>query len=102
MSEPHLDLFRQAILEQQVVACIYRGFRRQLCPHAIGWKDGRRRAIAFQFDGESSSGLRLGGEWKCIPLDEVHDSAVKPGPWRSAPDYARMLACFDVLELAVR
>lgn len=51
------NLIRQAIINKQQVIGVYRGHRREMCPHAIGTKNGREQAIFYQFDGSSSSGL---------------------------------------------
>ncbi len=51
-------LFRNAILAEQQVICIYDGRSRQLCPHIIGTnKDGEEAVLAWQFGGESSGKL---------------------------------------------
>ena len=48
-------LFRNAILGEQQVVCIYDGRFRELCPHIIGTnKRGEEVVLAWQFGGESS------------------------------------------------
>ena len=44
-------LFRQAILAQSQVTCLYEGYHRELCPLVIGHTFGRERVLAFQFGG---------------------------------------------------
>ena len=51
-------LFRDAILAQQQVTCMYEGRYRELCPHIVGTdKSGREAVLAWQFAGESSGRL---------------------------------------------
>lgn len=101
MNKDNIASVRQAIADKKVLVCTYRGFRRDLCPHALGWKNGRRHLIAFQFGGENSTGLRPGGDWICLSVDDLKDLQMRDGPWRTAPDYRRILACFDVFEMGV-
>jgi hypothetical protein len=48
-------LFRNAILGEQQIVCLYDGRLRELCPHIIGTnKRGEEVVLAWQFGGESS------------------------------------------------
>jgi hypothetical protein len=67
------SLIRQAILEKKQVQATYAGMHRELCPHALGIKNGRRQVLCFQFAGESGRGLRAGGDWRCLHVDELTD-----------------------------
>jgi hypothetical protein len=70
---------RQAILDKGQIVATYRGHRREMCPHVIGTKNGREQALFFQFAGSSSSGLPPGGEWRCIPIDDLTDVSSRAG-----------------------
>ncbi|WP_148209782.1 hypothetical protein [Azorhizobium caulinodans] len=61
-------LFERAIEEKKQIVCTYRGYPREICPHAVGWSDNGEQALAFQFAGGSSTGLPFGGEWRCFEL----------------------------------
>jgi hypothetical protein len=64
MPSPTYTLFRNAILAEQQVVCIYDGRSRELCPHIIGTnKDGEEAVLAWQFAGESSGKLP---QWRCL------------------------------------
>jgi hypothetical protein len=39
MTTKTYKLFRQAILEEKQVTCVYHGHRRELCPRIIGHTD---------------------------------------------------------------
>ena len=60
-------LFRNAILGEQQVVCLYDGRVRELCPHIIGTnRRGEEVVLAWQFGGESSAIRRVPQEnWTC-------------------------------------
>ncbi|HEV2127092.1 MAG TPA: hypothetical protein VGR22_00560 [Thermomicrobiales bacterium] len=89
---------RQAILDKHQIIATYRGHRRKRCPHVLGTKGGRRQALFFQFAGSSSSGLPPGGEWRCIPIDQLADVVVQPGPWHTRTGHIRPQTCIDVVD----
>ncbi len=41
-------LIQQAILNKDQVIATYQGHRREMCPHVIGTKHGRRQALFYQ------------------------------------------------------
>ena len=74
------NLIRQAILDKQQVIAEYLGRRREMCPHAIGTKNGREKAIFLQFGGSSSSGLgQPKDNWRCIFIDGLTDVSIGEG-----------------------
>ena len=98
------NLVRQAIIDRQHVVGVYQGHRREMCPHAIGTKNGREQAIFYQFGGTSSSGLgQPEDNWRCIViggLTEVHVS-VRQGSWHTASNHSRPQACVDEIDVEV-
>lgn len=95
------DLIRQAIIDLKQVVASYRGYLRELCPHTIGTKNGRKQALFFQFGGESSSGLPPGGEWRCIPVDEMTEISVRDGEWRTDGRHSQPQTCIDAIDVEV-
>ena len=93
------SIVRQAILDQAQVVATYGGHRRQMCPHVIGTKGGRRQALFFQFAGSSRSGLPAGGEWRCLPVDGLSDVVSQAGRWYPAAPHARPQTCVDVIDV---
>lgn len=92
---------RRAIIERHQVVCRYHDHVREVSPHAIGWRDGRPRVIAFQFAGGSESGLPSGGAWRCFDLDGIEDPVARPGPLHGdAADLSRQ-SCLDRIDVAV-
>lgn len=94
-------LVKQAILDQAQVIATYRGHRREMCPHVIGTKDGRRQALFFQFAGGSSSGLPPGGEWRCIPVDQLTDVVAQPGEWHTSTGHSKPQTCVDYVDAEI-
>ena len=80
-------VFRNAILAEQQVTCLYEGRHRELCPHIIGAnKNGEEAVLAWQFAGDSSGPLP---QWRCLRLANVRDASARAGRWhegaRTAP-----------------
>jgi hypothetical protein len=83
-------LLLAAAARKQSVAATYDGFPRLLCPHLLGRnREGRLRALCYQFGGGSGSGLRLGpegiGGWRCIAVDKLSQVEVWADAWRTEP-----------------
>jgi hypothetical protein len=93
------ELIRSATLAKQQVLATYKGHRRELCPHVLGTKDGRRQALFFQFGGGTSSWLPPGGEWRCIPIDWLEDVVVREGPWHTDQGHELPETCVDEIDV---
>ena len=93
------DLIRQATLARRQIVATYKGHRRELCPHALGTKNGRRQALVFQFSGGSESALPPGGDWRCIPVDGLEDVVVRDGPWHTGVGNQRVDRCVDTIDV---
>ena len=83
-------LLRTATAGKQPVAAMYDGLPRLLCPHVLGRnREGRLRALCYQFGGNSGSGLRIGpegiGGWRCIAVDKLSQVELRTEAWRGEP-----------------
>ena len=99
------DVIREAINNQDQIIAMYDGYRRELCPHVIGMKNGRPHALFYQFGGDSKSGLQPEGSprnWRCIFVDELSDVTARQGDWHTAPNHSRPQTCVDQIDLEVR
>lgn len=76
-------LVRRAIEEKQQVHASYAGHQRRMCPHVLGTKEGRSRALFFQFAGGSHRGLPPGGDWRCLFLDALNGASIHAGTWHT-------------------
>lgn len=101
MTSATYRLFRRAILEEKQVVCIYKGHRRELCPHIIGHSDGAEKVLAYQFAGESGTRLPPGGEWRCLYLSQVRQAALREGPWHAGARHSTRQRCVGSVDLDV-
>jgi hypothetical protein len=92
-------LIRAATLARQQVVATYKGHRRELCPHVLGTKEGRRQALFFQFGGGSSSTLSPAGDWRCIPIDGLEEIVVRDGPWHTGSGHQCLETCVDEIDV---
>jgi hypothetical protein len=95
------DLICGAIRGRVPIDADYGGHRRQLCPHAIGTKDGSVHVMCWQSGGGSRGGLPDGGDWRCLRLAGLSDVRLRPGAaWRGDRLDRATQHCIDVIELA--
>jgi hypothetical protein len=102
---PAWSVLAQALAARLTVRARYHGHDRLLCPHVLGWKNGRAKVLAFQSDGTTSSGALSDDSqqrWRSLFVDEIeHASIALETPWQSAHNYTPYSNCIDKLELAV-
>ena len=92
-------LFRNAILAEQQVTCVYEGRYRELCPHIIGTnKRGEEAVLAWQFAGESSGPLP---QWRCLRLANVNQARVRSGRWLEGSSHRTTQTCVSDIDLDV-
>ena len=103
MASSVFDLLLHAANNGQQIICTYHGFRREICPHVVGWGlAGQEMALAYQFAGESSKGLPVGGEWRCFRLGSVKDAIARPGAWHTGQSHLKPQTCVQRIEFEVR
>ena len=93
MHSTSFKLFHRAILERKQVTCLYNDHYREICPHILGHKEGEEKALVFQFGGKTASKLPPDGEWRCFYLKQVHNAAMREGPWRSSAQHRTSQSC---------
>src|SRR6266542_2712010 len=81
---------RSAIVHRRPIAALYRGRRRLLCPHLLGWNKHRRlQVLCYQYGGDSESGLKPAGasdNWRCLAVENLSDVDLLDGPWQTAEE----------------
>lgn len=100
-------MIRQAIIDKNIVVARYHGHVREMCPHAIGLKNGRTQALLYQFAGGSSTGLQPDGSssnWRCVIVDELLEVIIRKsmGEWHTASNYSRPQTCVDQMFIDVQ
>jgi len=94
-------IIRQAIINRQQVSLLYHRHLREVCPHAIGTKNGVEHVLTYQFGGKSNSGLPPQGEWRCMNIGEISEAVAREGDWHSGDAAAKPQNCFDHLDVEV-
>jgi len=96
---------RAAIVRRRLIAALYRGRRRLLCPHLLGWnRYGRLQMLCYQYGGESESGLKPAGasdNWRCLAVESLSQVELLDGPWQTAENHSRPQTCIEEVELDV-
>jgi hypothetical protein len=62
MPSPAYKLFEEAMAGRKQVRCTYDGHFREFCPVILGHTNGQEMALAYQFAGQSKSGLPPPGQ----------------------------------------
>jgi hypothetical protein len=65
------ELFVKAMIDEQQVACVFRGRPRVFSVIILGHTDGEEVALVWQTGGESSGPLPPAGAWRNVTLAEV-------------------------------
>jgi len=81
-------LIREAILDKQQLAGLYKGKRMMACPHALGWLDERPYVLCYRFLGPSLKTERQ-DLWQWMALQDFAHLAMRSGHWYSAPPETR-------------
>jgi hypothetical protein len=94
-----------AIEERLIVRARYHGHERLLCPHALGWKNGRAKVLTYQSAGSTSSGPLPDAShdrWRSLFVDEIEDpTIVSDARWDTADNYTYHSNGIDEVEVFV-
>ncbi len=97
---------RAAIIHRRPITALYRGRRRLLCPHLLGWNRHRRlQVLCYQYGGDSESGLKPArgapDNWRCLAVEHLTQVELLDGPWQTAENRSRPQTCIEEVELDV-
>jgi hypothetical protein len=95
------QLFGQAMAGRKQILCLYDGYPRELCPIILGHSQGQEKALAYQFGGQSKSGLPPGGEWRCLRLSKVSNIRLRDGPWYVGTSHKQPQGCVETVDFDV-
>lgn len=101
---PTWDLLAQALSERRTVKASYHGTDRLLCPHALGWKNGRPKLLAYQIAGSTTHGAlpaEAQRRWRSMFVDEIEAAIFADEPWGTADNYSLSTNAIDQVELAL-
>ncbi len=99
------DVLRDAIVNKLQIVATYHGFAREMCPHALGMKNGRQQVLCYQFGGGSSSGVIVPGSpknWRCMEVAALTAVVSRAGAWHSGDNHSRPQTCIDTIDVEVR
>jgi hypothetical protein len=99
------QIIADAIRNKKQVIAMYQGHIRELCPHAIGTKNGREQALFYQFGGHSSSGAIVPGSsknWKCLAINGLSNVSVRDGEWHTGNNHSTAQTCVDWIDVEVK
>jgi hypothetical protein len=102
MTRSAYDIVREALAHKRTVIAMYDGFRRELCPWAIGSRHGVQRGLFYQRGGLTSSGPVVPGapnNWRCMDLERLEILEVVDGEWIGPTEHRRTSGCMDVVDL---
>lgn len=63
-----------ALQARRPVLVGYHGRQRLICPHALGWKEGRPMVLAYQTGGQTTTGSLHPDptrRWRCLYIHEI-------------------------------
>ena len=81
-----------ALRQRRPVYLAYHGRQRVICPHALGWHNGRPMLLGYQTGGHTSTGALPADprkRWRCFHVDEIDqiEAADPDSPWGTADNY---------------
>ena len=101
---PAWAVLEQGLLQRRPVAASYHDQPRLLCPHALGWKNGRAKVLAYQADGTTSTGglpADPAQRWRSMFIDEIDNPAITDDPWQTADNYTSATNGIDQLDIDI-
>jgi hypothetical protein len=73
--------------------------------HALGWKNGRAKVLAYQADGATKAGplpTDTTQRWRSLFIDQIEELCITDGKWETADNYSYSRSnCIDELSIAV-
>jgi predicted DNA-binding transcriptional regulator YafY len=98
-------ILEQALRQQRPVRLTYHGRQRTVCPHALGWKNGRALLLAYQSAGPAHSAAEPRQGWRNLFVDDISDVTLADAAtaWESAESYnaSHPFNVIDQLSVAV-
>ncbi len=97
------DTLEQALRQRRLVQARYHDQQRVICPHALGWRNGRARVLAYQTGGASRTGLSADPRqrWRSMFVDDIYDPVIIEGPWQTADNYPGAINSIDHIQIQI-
>ena len=97
-------ILEQSLTNKTPVLVHYHGNERLLCPHALGWKNGRPKVLAYQTAGHTSQGALPHDpkqRWRSMYIDEIEQPTITNATWETADNYTPTHNGIDQLDIEI-
>lgn len=94
----------QALNQRRTVRAYYHGRERILCPHALGWKNGRPKVLSLQAGGTTSRGPVPADpqqRWRSMFIDQIENPVITDDTWQTADNYLPHSNGIDDIEIEI-
>ncbi len=105
---PAWTALEAALRQRRPVHVHYHGNQRLICPHALGWRNGKAMLLGYQTGGHTTTGTLPSDpsrRWRNFFVDDIDQviPAEPPSPWQTADNYnpAHPFNAIDELTIAV-
>lgn len=90
-----------ALGQRRTVRARYHDRIRILCPHALGWKNGRPKVLVYQTAIIGPSPTHDPRGWRSLFVDEIRDATITDDHWHTADNYTSTTTGIDSLAAAI-
>jgi hypothetical protein len=90
-----------ALNQRRPVRARYHDRLRVVCPHALGWKNGRPKALVYQTAILGDPPTHDPRGWRSLFIDEIHDATISDDHWQTAHNYTPQNNGIDTLATAI-
>ena len=94
-------VLHSALHQRRSVRARYHNRIRVLCPHALGWKNGRPKALVYQTAVIGPSPTHDPRGWRSLFVDEIYDATISDDEWLTAGNYTPNTTGIDSLADAI-
>jgi hypothetical protein len=90
-----------ALTQRRAVRARYHDHLRILCPHALGWKNGRAKALVYQTAIIEPPPTHDPHGWRSLFIDDIHEATITDDHWHTAGNYTPHTTGIDTLADAI-
>ena len=94
------NVLHQALAERRAVRATYHDRQRIICPHALGWKNGRAKALVYQTAILGTHHHNPRG-WRSLFIDEIQHATLSDDTWTTDDNYNPHTTVIDTLTAAL-
>jgi hypothetical protein len=95
------NVLHQAINQRRAVTATYHDRLRVICPHALGWKNGRAKALVYQTAIIGPPPPHDPRGWRSLFVDEIQNPNITDDQWQTANNYTAHTTGIDTIAAAI-